>query len=135
MKRLVLALAVVFLLPWGAMAAEVGEYQVQINLLTNMLVELKETDDFARTGFAPGATDAMQWRNSVLALQKEFAKQQLPWQVNEAPQLLLDLADTYWQARKNGMTFKDNVALVAYEEKIADARLRLSLAISYVPGK
>lgn len=135
MKRFVLALVFVLALPLGAMAAEIGEYQVQINLLTNMLVELKQTDAFARMGFDAKNTDAAEWRKSVLDLKKEFGGQKLPWQVSEAPQLLLDLGETYWQARKNGMAFKDVTAFDAYEESITNARMRLSLAIGYVPEK
>ena len=57
-----------------------------------MLTEMKETDTFAKLGFDPSNTEAQDWMRAAVKLRDAIAKEKYPYQVADAPQVMIDLA-------------------------------------------
>lgn len=129
MKKLLLSLVLTLVMTVPAFGAELGEYLRQIDMYNQMLTELKATDDFARLGFAPAHRDAVEWLAGAEKLREAIAGEKFPYQVTDAPQVMIDLAHAYAGARKNG--FANAAALNEYEETVCIARIRINNAIHF----
>lgn len=129
--RLALLAALVFAaLP--AHAAELGEYQREIDMLNKELIEIKQMDGFADHGFSRPNEEAAAWMRAVRDLTAAMERDQIPEEVRQAGEELENLGEAYLEARRKG--FRNAAELDAYEERIVRSRIRISGSVHYSLG-
>jgi hypothetical protein len=143
MKRVLLALGVVFVLAFPVHAdnfeivpiqaptltqyPDLPKVQKELRALYERLLALKKQPQFAQAGFGSGFPAGGKWMQDAMAYRDKVEKMNVPTSVQETGSELIDLGMAYMNARRKGLkTLND---LDAHEESVYNDRSKLAEVI------